>query len=114
MLRFASRVLNCYRGFSYAGIAVDEPCDIEITPHTTLIVQQGNENIRVLQSVKDFRPLGALVGVRASPQMSIERLAVRALDLSIASMHQLMVIVLLVSLVSVLVLIKLYDTKRAD
>ncbi len=86
VLRFASRVLNCYRGFEYAEVAINEPCAIDLTPRSTLIIQQKDEGIRVLRSVTEFKPLGALVSVRVSDQLPIERLAVSALDLSIASM----------------------------
>lgn len=60
-----------------------------------------------MQSVVGFKPLGALVMLIPKEQLPIERLAVRTLDLNVASMYQLLTILLIVCLVSVILLIKI-------
>ena len=64
VLEFKSgAVLNCYRGLSYTKVVMDSPCDIQLDPHTTLLIDQDGQKIRVLKSVKRFKPLGALVSL---------------------------------------------------
>lgn len=63
---------------------LDANSDITLDADSVLLIKLNGEYIRILQSIKNFKRLGTPITVEAHSKQPIERIAVRALDLSIA------------------------------
>lgn len=63
---------------------LDTASDITLDVDSVLLIKLNGEYIRILQSIKNFKRLGTPITVEVHSKQPIERIAVRALDLSIA------------------------------